>query len=292
VTERGVDSAAVSLRREVLSRAPVARTAWLGGLGAVGIGLYLALVGMWLVAVVSFVAGSLLLWLGGAWDLPWSRDGYLRRLSRVWTDWTTGATWADDVFSRRQSKLTARLDRLSPPPSYEDEHAHLESFRAERERLRSQESLAFADRASRSVALLRLLSELAGRLDSRATTDAERRYVAVLEEVLAESRSRYATAASNADRVTEQTMRKLGRLHHPASVRVEHAQLVDAFRAYLATARAFRAACEAEDPDRVATSARDLELAQREVDVAGTAISERLDYDARWPVAASRADPD
>jgi hypothetical protein len=242
---------------------------------------------MWLAAAAAIVASGLLLWLSGAWDLPWSRDGYLRRLGNVGMDWSTDATWVGDALARRQSKLSARLDRLVPPQSFEGEHASLNALRAEGDRLRSDESI---EGSSRSVELLREVRELVSRLDARATTDAERRYVAVLNEALGETRSQFVTAAMHAERATEHAIRKFARMRHPASVRTEHAQLVDACRAYLASARAFRAACDAEDPDLVAASALDLERTWQEADAAGTAIFERLEYDACWPAAAG-ADP-
>jgi hypothetical protein len=108
-------------------------------------------------------------------------------------------------------------------------------------------------------------------------------------DALGEASSQFATAVSSNERAAEHTIRKLARMRHPASVRTEHAQLVDACRAYLASVRAFRAACEAEDPDLVAVSARDLERTWHEADVAGAAIFWRLEYDARWPAAG--ADP-
>jgi hypothetical protein len=105
--------------RDLLSRSRSFQVTWWAGMAAAGGGLSLALAGVWSAAAGCVAGSAVLLWLSGAWVLPWSRDGYVRRVGKAWTNWAIEAQWAYDVVSRH----TSRLDRLSPPPEFEEAHA-------------------------------------------------------------------------------------------------------------------------------------------------------------------------
>jgi hypothetical protein len=126
------------------------RGAWWVGVAAAGLGLYLVLEGIWPAAVACFAVGAALLWFSGVWAPPWSSTAYVRRLGYAWTDWATGAQWAYDAYSRRRSRLVARVEHLSPPPELAAEHARLIALLGDTERLVSDESTPFAERARRA----------------------------------------------------------------------------------------------------------------------------------------------
>jgi hypothetical protein len=254
-----------------------ARITWWAGIGAAGAGLALALAGRWPVAAGCFAASAALLWLSGAWVLPWTRDAYVRRVGRAWTDWAIEAQWAYDRFTRPPSRHLNGLDRLSPPSEFEDAHARLMALRDEAERLNRDGSARHAERASHSVAAQLAFAETRDRLAATATTDAQRRYAATLDELLNERLAHYAATTRKAEQAAEKAVRILARMRVPAAAAREHAELLEASRSHLDAMREFHAAVsQSRDPGRAAAAAGRLDRAEEQLVSAGAAVSDEL----------------
>jgi hypothetical protein len=217
------------------------------------------------------------------WALPYSRDAYVRRFASVWTEWATGAQWAYDTFSRRQSELVARLDRLSAPPEFEEERRHLVRLVAEFDRPMSDEATPFPERARQGVATLRELRLTDERLAARASTDAQRRYSAALHALVDKHLAEYATATRKAERAIDDALRSLSRMRAPSALTNQHADVIEAFHAYRTSVREFHSACQSRQPARAEAAARQWELAREQLRSAGAAVNERLEHGAREP---------
>jgi hypothetical protein len=251
--------------------------AWgLAGVAAGALGVYFAFDGGWPAALACFAGSALLLWLGGVWVLPWSRAAYLRRVQSAWTDWEAAAQAAYGVFSRRRSRLAARLEQLSPPPELAGEHARLMALFTESERLTGDESVPYPERARLVVTALHSVDEAAKRLAGTAATDAQRRYVAALEELRNERDAEYAAATRKAEQAGEEVVNGLTRVRAPSAAAAVHGTMVEAFRGYLAAARAFHAAAGSHEPDRAATAAHEAEAAAQRLHGACAAVSLRV----------------
>jgi hypothetical protein len=237
------------------------------------LGLYFAFDGEWPVALACVAGSALLLWLGGVWVLPRSRAAYLRRVQSAWTDWEAAARAAHVVFSRRRSRLSTRLEQLSPPPELAAEHAGLLALLTESVRLTSDESVPYSERAWQAVTALQSIDQAAHHLAGRATSDAQRDYVAALEELLSERGAQYAGATREAEQAGEEVVRGLARLRAPTAAASEHREMVDAFRAYLAAGGRFHAAAAAHEPDGVAAAAREVDAAAQRLHRACAAVS-------------------
>jgi hypothetical protein len=237
------------------------------------LGLYFAFDGEWPVALACVAGSALLLWLGGVWVLPRSRAAYLRRVHSAWTDFEAAAQAAYLVFSRRRSRLTTRLEQLSPPPELAAEHAGLMALLTESVRLTSDESVAYWQRAWQAVTSLQLIDQTANRLAGSAADDAQRDYVTALEELLSERAAQYEAATGEAEQAGEEVVRSLARMRAPSAAATEHREMVDAFGAYLAAARAFHAAAAAHEPERVAAAAREVDASAQRLRTACAAVS-------------------
>jgi hypothetical protein len=281
MAERRASARAHALRREVVARRRWLQTAWWVGIAAAGVGVYLALEGVGLAASVCFVLSATLLWLSGTWVLPRSRDSYLANLSDVWTDWASQVQQAAAVSSRRRAEGVGRLQVLPCPPEFGDEHQRLMTLLGETGSVNSDSSVPFAERASRATGTLHALAEVKDRLAARASTDAQRHYAAALESLLDERLAHYATATRNAEDATEEAVRILSRMRVPAESTTAHAAVIEAFTAYLASAREFHEACQSLQASRAATAAAQLESTQARLLTVVTRIDARLDYATR-----------
>jgi hypothetical protein len=242
-------------------------------------------------AAPMLVVGGIVMWLTGTWVVPWSRDGYVRRLMHLWSAWATHAQWAYDQFSQRQGKFDARLAALSPPQCIAD-HERLVSLVTEIDRLRTQTAIPFPERARQVTLTLQTARQTKDELVLRAATGDERRYAAALDRLFEEPRSEYATAAARSERATEQAMQKLARIRPPAPAAAEHEALVAAFGAQLTAARESHAAAQAADPERAAAVAAQWDAAMAALRDARTRITDRLGHGDRWPVPADSAATD
>ena len=247
--------------------------AWgLAGVAAGALGVYFAFDGGWLAALACFAGSALLLWLGGVWVLPWSRAAYLRRVQSAWTDWEAAARAGYGVFSRRRSRLAARLEQLSPPPELACEHARLMALLTESERLTGDESVPYPERARLVVTALYSVDQAATHLGDTAATDAQRHYAAALEELRNERQVEYAAATRKAEQAGEELVGGLARMRAPAASAAEHAELVEALRGYLTAAREFHAAAGTPDPDRAGMAAHQVDSAEQRLASARAAV--------------------
>ena len=263
-----------------MARRGLTLAAGYGGIAAAAGGLYLLLADHALPAGACIALGLALLWLRGTWVLPWTRDGYLRRVQEVTWRWRQNAQWARDVSSRRRAKLRGELRRLAPPPGGESEHERLVALVPE-----DEASAPFDVRVANAIAVLAQLDDAAARARATADTTAGRRYARGLEVIVERGRSSSDAEAARAEEASHAAALALARMKPPASARDEHGRVAEAFREYLAAVQLFRGACAGHDAPRAGAAARGLASAQNELQAALVALAERLDYAARWPVA-------
>lgn len=280
------------LRRNVVSHATWGGAASLTGPSAAGIGLYLAVDSHWAAAAACLVASVALLWLSGVGVLRTSRDAYLRKLGNTWVTWATEAQSYYDAFSRRRKKLHARIGRLSPPPELKDDHQRLVALLADAEGVGADRLLPAAERTARSVAAFAAAAEVRSRLTRARSTEAQRRYAAGLEALLAKRDAEYATATDKVERADEGVARRLSRMRPPAMAQDQHAELARAFTAYVDCVRELHAATRSRQVDRAEEAAQRLELVHERLQTANAAVSDRLDHAGRRPVPAPSSDND
>jgi hypothetical protein len=259
------------------------RIAWSAGVAAGGVGLYLAFAGSWPAAVACVASSAVLLWLGGAWVLPGSRAAYLRRVRAAWTDWAAGAQWAYGAVSRSQSGLAARVEQLAPPPELSDEHERLMALLRETEAVVGDGSAPLAERARQSARALRAVDETTERLTGASANDAQRRYAAALDGFKRERLADYAASTRKAELASERAFDTLDRMRPPSAATSEHAAMVEAFREYVAAARAFHAAADSSEPERAGAAAQQLDAVAARLRSACAAVVERLDGGVRRP---------
>jgi hypothetical protein len=274
---------ASAARRAAVARPPFRSLVWWGGLMVLAVGLVLALEGVWAAVAPALLSGAVLMWFAGAWVLPWSRDGYLRRLMRLWNAWATHAQWAYSQFSQRQAKFGDRLAALAPPRDLSVEHERLVSLAGETDRLRRDSAIPFAERVHQVTLTRQAARQVKDEAVRRAVTGTSRRYADALDRLSEERRRDYAAAAARSERATEQAAERLARIRPPRAAKTDHDALVAAFGALLAAAREFHAAAQAADPDRASLAAAGWESAMADVREARGRIIERLELDERWP---------
>lgn len=158
------------------------------------------------------------------------------------------------------------------------------------ERLSRDQSTPFAERARQAVAALNALDETNDRLADTATTDAQRRYAAALDELLSKRLAEYAAATRKAEQTSEEAVRILARMRAPAAAASTHAELVEASRSYVTALRECHTAAQSRNRDRAIVAARGVELAEQQLAALGAAVAERLDYAARWPLPSGPTD--
>jgi hypothetical protein len=210
----------------------------------------------------------------GAWPVPGSHAAYIRRLGAACTDWRVDVEHADDVFTRRQRKDLAKLDRLTPASGFEEQHDALVSSLVVVERRQEERSGSLGARSREALQAGAAASAAAAAIRARATADGAKRYSRVVEAVLDERQRRYAEATRRDEAASAGMLRRLRRMVPPASVAAQHADLVDAMHGYVAAMAAFHAACDVYDLDRAESAGDALEAAHEEVHEALQALLE------------------
>jgi hypothetical protein len=186
-----------AVRRAAVARRRLRSVIWVGGLLALAVGLLLALEEAWIGVAAAVLAGAVLMWFAGAWVLPRTRDGYVRRLMRVWNAWANHGHWVHGQVSRRQGKFADCIAALSPPPECAAEHERLVSLAAEVDRLRSDGSIPFPERV-RQVALRQQAARQAK--DEAVRRAAGGPYAVALDRLFEERRSEYVRTAAISER--------------------------------------------------------------------------------------------
>lgn len=277
------------LRMEVVTRVAWTSAVWVAALVMLVGGGVLALNGKWLAASGGVIAGLVLLWLCGAWVLPWGRDTlslYYLRVRRVWRDWAGMLEWEESARLGREFKVQLRLTEMTPPPGLEREHARLIELLGRVDQLRTDTSLSFPERAKLVVTALQATRAIRDKLASGAQGRTPGRYAEALDRLAAESRMDYEATTSQVEGATETLIRKLTQLRPPVQVTAEHEALLMKARGYLAAMRDYSdAAYRQLDAESAARSAGALESARADLQAAIDTLRQRLASGGAWAAA-------
>ena len=274
------------LRTAVLERASSIRLVWFAAIACLGVGAVLALEGRWALAVGSFTAGLILLWLCGAWVVPRGRDAlarYYGRVLEVWRDRNAAVDFVSFRARQQRAKLRARFERLRPPEGFEEEHARLTDLldRAGEVDRNASPSLIEQDRAG--IVSLRTAREVMERLISR-TRDAPGNYARGLEQLARKSAEDTHKEDRSLERADEALARSIAKLRPPPEVAPEHDALLASLRRYLAAEKDVRAAYRLLDAEAVTRSVSKHDSASADLDTAFAALQERLGDSGAWAV--------
>jgi len=250
---------------------------------AAGVAAFCLLENLWVPAALGGAVSAVLLWLGGFWVGPRTRDAYVRRVMYAWEAWATEADWANSSFSARESRYHSRIERLPAPQSYRAEHERLLAMLSDAERTLGDRSIAPPDRVRQSVAAVRALSATVDELCATAAQADERQFCQALKQAREERRTEYRTATQRAERATEKLLAKLARLRPPSAAHDVHAQVRQSFQGYLEALQQFHAACRDGTPEEAAHSATSLGGARVALQSSARKLRESLGYNERWP---------
>jgi hypothetical protein len=278
---RGATALIYGLRSEATGRRGVPLAgAWLGCVALAG-GLYLALRDAWPLAVVCFASAAALLWLGGWWALPFGRDAYVERLRASMTDWATEVEAATDRMAHRQAQLLERLERLTPPPQFQDDDVALLRMLSAQTAVGDASSTALAPAEIEVINALRWMDAVKDRLAGVGPSETRHPYASSAISLVDESLSEFSTGTRAAQRAASRAQRRLSRGHVPARLVTEHAALLRALHDVIESENALYAAREARDRDRAVRAAERLEKAIDDLQMDSAKAIERAGFDTR-----------
>lgn len=212
-----VIAAMTSLRRALVGRRNARLGVWWASLIGMAIGLLFALEGVW-AAAVPFAAVALGgMWLVGAWVLPWTRDAYLRRVSRIWRDWASQTQWCNVQSARTRARFVQGVRALQPPGDLRTQHERLVSLLDERDRVARQSPRTPA-LMSEMTAAQRSAREVKEKLTAESTLDSHRPYAVALNRLFATAQEHYAEMATRSEAATERALRAVERATPPSTV--------------------------------------------------------------------------
>jgi hypothetical protein len=251
---------------------------------AAGAVVLFVLEGRWPLAASCGVLSVALLWLSGFWVGPRSSDAYVRRVARIWREWSGEAEWAYNNFSRREDRYRRRIEGLRAPGGSGSDRERLLAVFKDVERARADPSIPYPDRVRRAVTAVRAIGTTIDELSAVATQDDQRRFCEELKQAREERRTEYCAAAQRAEQATEKLLLKLTRLRPPDAAAQAHAQMLRDFQDYLDAMRRFHTACRDEAPDEAAAAASTIAATSDRLRSSGRALQTSLGYDRRWPL--------
>lgn len=102
-------------------------------LGAVAVAFFFLVENKLIIGLIILLLSGMVTWLVGLWTVPWGRDAYLRKLSRIMRDLIVDLRYADQPGASQGSirRCIHRMQRLKPPAVWAVDHReHLEALAA------------------------------------------------------------------------------------------------------------------------------------------------------------------
>lgn len=227
--------------------------------------LLLLVEGFYVYGVVAVAVTLVVTWLTGSWVVPRSVDAYQRRVTRKLRDWRTTIDHAWDRGVAERAKIAARVARLDAPPRLTDDHRRVVDLLARSDRLRTDRSLTFAERARGAAEARQELRALGAQLTEVASERDERRFGDALVKALAERDDVYRSVRREVEAATERTLAGLARVRAPAEWSEQHAELARRLGRYLDAIRRQHALIDAASPAEAEAGAAEFERVQADL---------------------------
>jgi hypothetical protein len=256
------------------------QAAWLGAMAFVVGTLLLFDRGSYVLGAVALVPTALMTWLAGVWVVPRGVDAYQRRVARALRDWRAASAHSWDRAALKRGTIVARLAGLDVPPRFAERHRRAVDRLLAADRLRTDRSMSFAERARRAAEAREELRALAEQTTSLAADAGERRYADAFAAALRERDDVYRKAAGEVEALTEGALAKLNRMRVPVEWSARHSDIERRLAAHLDASRRLHATVDGATPAAREAAAGDFERAQD--DLFGFLERSRAEFVAYW----------